>query len=583
MFGVERNPYFMFHFSDPRGQIRPRVFTDPKTVLIAHSLAEVRQALEQVDSWVKKGYYAAGYLSYEAAPAFDPAYDVTDDSKIPLLFFAIFERETNALCHADSARYECSPWRADTLPEVYDAHLARIKHAIAQGDTYQVNYTMRLRAQFAGDDLAYYHALREAQQANYCAYLNIGRFRILSASPELFFRLEGKRVITRPMKGTVRRGRWLQEDEQLAAWLHASEKNRVENVMIVDLLRNDLSKIPGACEVSVPSLFALERYPTVHQMTSTVSAKIGEHATFVDVLAALFPCGSITGAPKISTMRLIAELESQPREIYCGAIGLIEPGGDATFNVAIRTLLLDRETGEALYGVGGGITWNSEPRDEYAEALTKAALLDVHSGAFELLETMRLECGAYMLLERHLKRLSESAKYFGMAVDLLEVRRRLAEHALLHGDERRRVRLLVSKDGDQRIESTPFHALQIGPLQVAVAKVPILSSLRFLYHKTTQRTVYETQQKDNPGCFDVLLWNERGELTEFTNGNLVLEMDGRLVTPARDSGLLAGTFRALLLDAGILEEKVLTIADVHRASQVWWINSVRGWVSVHVE
>jgi para-aminobenzoate synthetase / 4-amino-4-deoxychorismate lyase len=465
-----------------------------------------------------------------------------------------------------------------------------------------------MRALFNGDAYAFHHHLAARARADFCAFIDTGRFRVLSISPELFFRVRGREIVTRPMKGTVRRGLWLEEDEELAAWLARSEKNRAENIMIVDLLRNDLGRIAETGSVEVQQLCHVERYPTVFQMTSTVAARLRADATLEDTFAALFPCGSVTGAPKISTTRIIASLEDSPRNVYCGSVGLVTPKGEAIFNVAIRTILIDGETGEAEYGTGGGITWDSTAADEYAEALTKAALLRAETPEFELLETLRLERGEYFLLERHIRRLKDSARRLDFKVSIDDVRRALETHVREFPRDARRVRLLVSRDGAARIESSPLEdkmfvptlegmslseAHEVKPttftpesattceaLPVALASVPVSRSELFLYHKTTRRETYESRRASVPEAFDVLLWNEDEELTEFTNGNLVVELDGRLFTPPRACGLLAGTMRAELLDGGTISERTITRADLERCTRLWFVNSVRGCVSV---
>ncbi|WP_051322401.1 aminodeoxychorismate synthase component I [Alicyclobacillus contaminans] len=508
------SPLLIFDFVDKHGRAQRRIFSNPMEVISANSVVEVHPALRKIQRMVSQGYFAAGYISYEAAPAFDPAFRVCSHQKMPLLWFGIFAKPDTGsdLCWEEN--YTISSWESDTTRKQYVENIQKIKRAISQGETYQVNYTMRLRSRFEGDDLGYYHRLRRAQRTDYSAYLNIGRFRILSVSPELFFKLDGNTVITRPMKGTMPRGRWLEEDQELASRLSASQKNQAENVMIVDLLRNDLSKIPGVTSVQVPRLFEIETYPTVHQMTSTVTATVRETPTFIDVLQALFPCGSITGAPKISTMGLISDLEQNPREIYCGTIGIIEPNGDAMFNVAIRSVLIDGETGLAEYGVGGGITWDSTTDGEYTEAFTKAAFLEVSDVSFELLETLKLEHGEYALLHRHLSRLASSARFFDIPIDLDMIIDRLQEHASQFEGMRRRVRLLVSRTGEVRIESTALNDLSCGVQTVALADTPVSKEDRFFYHKTTRRDVYKHHQNEHPNVFDVLLWNEDGQITD---------------------------------------------------------------------
>lgn len=572
----------LIDFSDRFGNPRRLAFANPRSIIVAHSVAEVRPALEAVRVAVAAGSYAAGYVAYEAAPAFDPAIAVRSGTDMPLLWFGLFGGTLKATSVDPCREFHLSQWRPAIERNAYDRSVEAIHQAIARGDTYQVNYTMRLRARFEGDDLAFYRHLCAAQQAGFCAYLNIGCHRILSASPELFFRWDGHEIVTRPMKGTVRRGRWLEEDESLSAWLAASEKNRAENVMIVDLLRNDLGRIAEAGSVSVPNLFEIERYPTVLQMTSTVTARTRGGTTLENIFDALFPCGSITGAPKIQTTRLIAALEDSPRNVYCGAIGVLEPGGETVFNVAIRTVVIDNQTGSAEYGVGGGITWGSTADDEYEEALAKASLLFEERPEFDLLETLRLENGVYALLEQHLQRLAKSARYFEVSLPVEAVRSALDDHARQFPRQTRRVRLLVSLDGIVKVESDLLPPQPQTSVPVALAGTPVSRSNRFLFHKTTCRAVYESHRETRSDVFDVLLWNEEGELTEFTAGNLVIEIDGECWTPPRESGLLAGTFRADLLDRDKIRERVLTHADLNRAAHLWFINSVRGWVPVHL-
>ena len=556
-------------------------FTRPTEIITAYTTDQVRPALSRFERASAEGFYAAGFVSYEAAPAFDRALTVRPGAVVPLLWFGIFERPTEFERAAGGGEFRLSEWSPSVCRAEYERNVEAVREAIARGDTYQANYTFRLRARFEGDDFAFYERLRAAQQTRLGAYVNTGRFRVLSASPELFFRRRGRRIETRPMKGTAARGRWREEDAAQAARLAASEKERAENLMIVDLLRNDLGRVAETGTVGVEKLFEVERYPTVFQMTSTVAASLREGATLEDVFAALFPCGSVTGAPKVSTTRLIAALEDSPRGAYCGAVGFVAPGGDATFNVAIRTVVIDSSTGGAVYGVGGGVTWDSTPGGEYAEALAKARLLTEEARDFELLETMRLDESGYHLLEEHLGRLEASAEYFCFPLSSGEVREALAAHASQNYSARpRRVRLLVAADGRIRVESAPLEETTGEPRRVALALSPVERADRLLYHKTTRRGQYDARRAERPGAFDVLLWNEGGELTEFTNGNLVLELGGRRWTPRRESGLLAGTFRAELLRRGEVGECVLTKGDLARASRAWLVNSVRGWVEV---
>jgi para-aminobenzoate synthetase/4-amino-4-deoxychorismate lyase len=379
------------------------------------------------------------------------------------------------------------------------------------------------------------------------------------------------------MKGTAARGRFAEEDDVRKAALRASPKERAENVMIVDLLRNDLGKLALSGSVRVPELLTLETYPTFHTLTSTITATLPESVRLTDIFRALFPCGSVTGAPKVSTMKLIRELEPSPRGVYCGAIGLVKPGGDAIFSVPIRTLVLSQHGAE--YGVGGGVTWDSRAENEYHELGVKASIVTDPEPDFSLLETLLWDGNVCVRLARHVARIQKSAAFFGFALDERVLRGMLLEHVQNHPDTPRRVRMLVSRDGTVTVESSPFTP-STKPLSVALAKEPVESRDTFLCHKTTRRSVYEARRADAPDADDVLLWNENGELTEFTIGNLVLELDGKRLTPPREAGLLNGVMRQEELEAGRITERKLYPQDLARADKVWRINSLRGWQEV---
>ena len=576
----QQGPLLSFEFSSSKGEIEPLTFSDPHKVIIAHTIEEVLPSFQMIQDAIDDGYYAAGFLSYESASAFDPAYRVKEEHSMPLLWFGIFS-EPQHMSLSSTGTYSLTKWNSSVSMDEYRESIMSIKQSIENGDTYQTNYTIRLNSQFHGDDIALFQKLKKAQASNYCAYINTGEHSILSASPELFFHLEGDQVTARPMKGTIERGKSFAEDEANASWLYQSEKNRAENVMIVDLLRNDLGILAEPGTVHVPKLFEIEQYPTVHQMTSTIAAKISENIQLVDIFKALFPCGSITGAPKISTIEIISNLEKSPREVYCGAIGYITPNQEAIFNVPIRTVVVDQKTGKATYGVGGGITWDSTAEGEYHEVLAKASLLEEDRPDFQLLESLLLQDGEYFLLEEHLTRLKNSAKYFGISVDVENVQITLHDLAKKNSLGASKIRLLSDKNGELTIESQPITQLET-PLMVTLADEPLDKNNPFLYHKTTNRIIYSHFQKKYSHVFDVLLWNEDGELTEFTNGNIVLEIDGTLWTPPINSGLLAGTYRERLIKEETIHEKVLTITDLRKSKKVWFINSVRKWLEVQV-
>jgi para-aminobenzoate synthetase/4-amino-4-deoxychorismate lyase len=574
---------FEFHEREKGG--RHLRFTKPVKIITACQTAEVIPALSDVCNAVKKGLYAAGFLSYEAAPAFDSAYRIRTNSNMPLLWFGLFAAPE--IIEPTGQSYEGSfkigDWEPNVCRADYNQCIAKIKSEIEKGNTYQVNYTIRMQADFQGDDFAYYKRLSQSQEGQFSSYLNIGRHRILSASPELFFRLEKNTITTQPMKGTARRGLNVIDDEEQRQILSASEKNQAENVMIVDLLRNDLGRIAEMGSVRVAKLFEIDKYPTVFQMTSTIQAKVRPGTTLVDIFRALFPCGSITGAPKISTMKIIAGLERAPREVYCGAIGYVSPDGDASFSVPIRTVVLDGDLNTAWYGVGGGITWDSTPEEEYDEIITKAALLHADRIKFDLLETMLLDNGTYTYLERHLNRLESSAEYFNYPFVKNDILKELDEHIKLYPSEPRRVRLLLSENGKFSIESVPFMPLSTQTIKTAaLADAAIDRTNRFLYHKTTNRGIYNKHKNANPDVFDILLWNENREITEFTIGNIVVELNGLKITPPVSCGLLPGVFREELLARGDIVERIVTLQDLLHATNVWLINSLQGWIPIHV-
>ncbi|WP_226035983.1 aminodeoxychorismate synthase component I [Aquibacillus saliphilus] len=575
------NPFLLFEFADETGAKHPTLFTGPIEIIETDNLSEVSTIFKKIENALDNGYYVAGYLSYEAAPAFDDKYKTHEKTTLPLVWFAIFDKPTNEIPPHTEQNYEVGNWQLTSDYSEYQAGINTIKKAILNGHTYQVNYTARLHANFRGDDQAFYQQLTRNQQASYSAYLNLGRYRILSASPELFFRLNTNEITTKPMKGTAKRGRTTSEDEVLISNLKASEKEQAENLMIVDLLRNDIGRISKTGTIRVPRLFDVETYPTVHQMTSTITAELEPSTTVFDWFKALFPCGSITGAPKISTMDYIASLEQSPREVYCGAIGYITPERKAIFNVPIRTVIIDSENELATYGVGGGVTWDSTVEGEYNELLTKAKLLTERRQEFQLLESLKLENGVFPLLSYHLNRLEDSANYFQFLIDVDNVKMRLQNYAKNNSEGTYKVRLLIDKTGSITIKGDSANPIN-EPVSCELAKSPINELDPFLYHKTTVRNQYNSFQQQDSTTFSTLLWNKYDELTEFTIGNLVVKINGNYYTPPITSGLLAGTFRQKLLDKGIVEERILLKSEMNKFDEIWFINSVRGWLKVNL-
>ncbi|MFD1413387.1 aminodeoxychorismate synthase component I [Oceanobacillus jeddahense] len=570
---------FDFSFEDEAG-IR-RIFEKPEEILIAYSPAEVKNVFTKIDLYQKKGYYLAGYISYEAASAFDKNLVTHSKGNLPLMIMGVFkdvqlEKKNITTGHT----LPSINWQMTTIKQQYEQNVKAIKAAIAEGDTYQVNYTVRMEADRAVDGALLYEQLSGAQQARYGAHLQIGDNEIVSASPELFFERRKQFIHTKPMKGTIKRGQTPKEDSRNKKQLAHSEKDQAENVMIVDLLRNDLSKIAVKGSVQVSKLFEIETYPTVYQMTSTITAELQENLSNFDIFKALFPCGSITGAPKQSTMEIIKQLEDSPREIYCGSIGFITPNQEALFNVAIRTAWMEKGK-PPVYGIGGGITWDSDVEGEYEEALAKAAILKGTSSAFQILETMKYDGSQILRLDRHLTRLERTARQFQYSYSIENITRQLREQVEKYPGAQR-VRVLLGQDGEINVTCTPLTEEPGVLRKVGIASSPIDRNNIFYYYKTTHRQMYAAfRERDiDSSFFDVLLWNEEEQLTEFTIGNLVVRQQGKYYTPPVSSGLLAGTYREEMLEQGIIEEKILWKQDIPSFEEIWLVNSVRGWVKV---
>ena len=557
-------------------------FSNPHKIVVAKKREGVLPALTEVEHLLSAGqWHAAGFVSYEAAPAFDSALHARTEAQFPYLWFGLYSKPKSVSLPSPDTPKPILDWQPTIERKEYVSAIAEIKDAIAEGKTYQVNYTMQLGTDFTGNAWDFFLHLVQDQNKQ-AAFVNTERYVICSASPELFFRLDGSTIVCRPMKGTVSRGRTTTEDIRQSQWLKNSGKNRAENVMIVDLIRNDLGKIADVGSVQVPHLCEIERYSTLWQMTSTVTAKT--NATLTEIFQALFPCGSITGAPKVNTMKIIAELESTPRKLYTGAIGFVSPNRKASFNVAIRTVLVDRENNKAEYGIGGGIVWDSSSNDEYEEALLKAQALLKPDITFSLMETILWTPeNGFFLRERHLARMFDSAIYFDIPVTKEKLERYL-EQLSDEFSTPQRVRVLLDQAGDLRHDAKAFERSENHHnLRVSLANEAINSNNVFLFHKTTRRDVYELARSGFQALDDVLLYNERGELTEFTIGNLVVEIDRTLLTPPISCGVLAGTFRAHLLETGQVQERTIHLDQITQCTKIFRVNSIREWEHVELK
>lgn len=556
---------------------------DPTDVLVAHSLDEVPLVLQAAEDAVARSRWVAGFVSYDAAPAFDPALRVWAQSPrgqghAPLAWFAVYDERRPSSPGLGS--YRIGEWIPSVDEIEYRAGIDAIRAHIRVGDTYQVNHTFRLHAEFSGNAEALYADLASSQTCGYGSYLDCGRWAIASASPELFFEWKHDRILSRPMKGTIRRGTTLASDEKQRRTLYGSEKDRAENLMIVDMVRNDLGRIARTGSVRVPDLFTIEKYDTVWQMTSTVAGRPRPDVGLLDVFAALFPCASITGAPKVATMEIISQLETTARGVYCGTVGFGGPsptGPQWAFNVAIRTVTIDRERGVAEYGTGGGITYDSTAESEYDEALLKTRVLDRRTADLQLIETMLWDPSTgFPHLAEHLSRLSSSAWYFDVPLDPAEVRAALTR-ATRSAGKPSKVRLLVDRTGWLSVEIASFDPRSDGPLRLAIDSDPVDPDDPFLYHKTTNRSTYERALARHPDADDVILVNVHGNVTETAFGNIAVDLDGRWTTPPVADGLLPGTMRRALIDAGELGERSISVAELRDSPRVARVNAVRGW------
>ncbi|SDO86444.1 para-aminobenzoate synthetase / 4-amino-4-deoxychorismate lyase [Rhodoferax sp. OV413] len=565
-------------FSDPAQPNAPRLrhaFGSPLQTLVAHTLDQVRPLLDAVQASSAQGLWCVGYLQYEAAPAFDAALAV-HAADGPLAWFAVYDKPLPwPVAPTQTAQID---WQSFITRADFDAAMATLLQAIADGELYQVNLTAQMRGNFSGAPQALFAALQRAQPGGYAAFIDTGHtdnMQILSVSPELFFDWRDGQILARPMKGTARRGATETEDAALAAALRSSPKERAENVMIVDLLRNDVSRIAQPFSVKVPRLFHTEALPTVWQMTSDVSARTRAGCSLADVFAALFPCGSVTGAPKVQAMRKIKSLEPGARGVYCGAIGVVQPGGTATFNVPIRTVTL--HGAQAQCGIGSGITFDASAEGEWQEWANKQAFVQRASAPFALLETLALVDGVLRNRAEHLARLAQAAAHFGTPWDAAHVAHTLDTLIAGHPEKSWRVRLLLDAQGHAAAEA---YALEASPARVRLqlADRPLLEAhSEFVRFKTTRRGQYEAFTTP-PGVFDTLLWNATGEITECTRGNIALLLDGRWVTPPLACGLLGGIGRAKALEDGRLVEALVRVDDLPRVQGLAFVNSLRGWI-----
>ncbi len=556
-------------------------FKNPVSLYETREITQVLDYLNQVLERSDSCNHIVGFLAYEASPAFDEAFVAHDADILPLLCFGVFDSFEIITLADINEQASFDPWEPSIQQDTYRESIRKIKHHITEGDTYQVNYTFKLNSLLKEDPKQMFFKVQNQVRAEYAAYIELDSQVICSFSPELFFTWDQGLLISKPMKGTAPRGLTLEEDKKNCFDLANCHKNQAENIMIVDMIRNDMGRVANTGSVKVTNRFTVEKYPYVLQMTSTVTSKAD--VPLVRVFEALFPCASITGAPKFSTMKIIKNLEPEPRGVYTGTIGYVSSAGKARFNVAIRTLVVDKKTGKTDYGVGGGIVWDSETDSEYEECLLKSQFLQRREPRFKLIESLLWnKKEGYYLLENHLDRLADSAEYFDFPFSEKSIRDALDTFQENIPLSAAKTRLLLNKNGESELEWSSLDGVKSTDLKVGLAKDSIDSQNRFLYHKTTNRLVYEQARKSRPECDDVILWNEKGEITESCRSNVVVEIGGELITPPVQCGLLAGTFRSHLLKKGEIREGILSLADFNKARRIFTINSVRRWMDVEL-
>ena len=574
------------------------IFTNPVDIISCCRPSEIKEVFEQIEGYSKNDYYAAGFFSYEMGYAFENLYKTKKSYKFPLLWLGIFKSVIVFDHHLNKfldnnypplkktkqqSKYQINNLKLNVSQKSYLNSIKKIKELIRQGDTYEVNYTMKYKFDFKGSPYQLYRDLRNRQSVSYSAFIKTEDFKILSFSPELFFRKKERNIQTRPMKGTIGRGRNLREDALNKNRLKQDEKNRAENLMIVDLFRNDLGRVSETNSVKTKDIFCVEKYETLFQMTSTIKSVLKKDTGLYELFKTVFPSGSISGAPKIRTMQIIKEIEKEERMVYTGAIGLFKPDAEAVFNIAIRSILLREEKGEM--GVGGGIVYDSEPQKEYEECKLKANFLTKPQKEFQLIETM-LWSKNFFLLDSHLKRLKESAEYFDFCYDENYVQKTLMQiKKRFNPNFSYRVRLLLFKNGDVSITYRRQKKKSALRQIIAISEQKTNSKDNFLYHKTTQRQLYDSEYKKYKklGCYDVLFRNKKNELTEGAISNIFIKTKRKYYTPPLSCGLLNGVYRKYLLDKKKdVQEKVLTLKDIQNAEEIYLTNSVRGMVKVKI-
>ena len=556
-------------------------FINPIEVLETYDLDSVKSIFNKVQDYIDHDeFYIAGFISYEAAPAFDTSLQTQrSSSSIPLVWLTVFEQVENLEFLTKNTETPILNWELNITEEEYLESFNYVQNHITQGNTYQVNLTSLYKSNDITDSFVLYRDLVFEQRGSYNSYVDTDKFSIISVSPELFFSLKDKNLTTKPMKGTIQRGRTLREDTRNYNLLNNSAKDKSENLMIVDLIRNDLGRIAKYGTVKTPDTFSVQRLKTLWQMTSEITCELNSEMSLFEIFQALFPCGSVTGAPKASTMKIIKDTEPEGRGLYCGAIGYIVPKDspmESRFSVAIRTVVLDKKTNSAYYGSGGAITFDSDMKSEFAELKAKSNILLPKNMPSGLFETMRFEPNKGIIhLERHLKRLMYSLEYFGIDFKESAIRDSIDQYCC-EMKETMRIRLDVDRYGKHKMSAQKFNDTD-EVRKVTLHDEPIYSNNIFNFHKVVDRSLFENIKRHWQSYNDVILYNERGHVTQSLMANVVVLLNDNWVTPPIECGLLPGIYREVLLERGDIIEGIVTVEDFFTAEAIALINSLRGW------
>lgn len=584
---VLTTPNAAFFFKPPiYGKSDSYLFLKPKEIVTIKSLRNLDEKLILIDQLLKRGLAGYALIYYEAGYLFEKKLNKYLPQNTELIRFFFYDHKDIIRITSDNVsfendeKYQIKNFRLNTNRSEFVSSIRKIRDYIKKGDTYQVNYTVKGKFDFAGSYSSLLSNLVFNQSAQYTSFINDGKNIILSLSPELFFEVKGRKIKSKPMKGTTRRGQNLIEDLKKKNELVNSVKNRAENVMIVDLIRNDLGRISEYGSVSVPSLFEIEKYETVYQMVSTVQSKLKNNIMLSDVLKNIFPCGSITGAPKIRTMEIINELEKESRGLYTGSIGLFI-NGKMTFNVSIRTLLMDKKSGNGEIGLGSGVVWTSKADEEYAETKLKGKFLTDPINQFKLFESALVENRKIKMLNEHLNRMEKAAEYFLFVFDREAIEQKIINYLKSVDEKRFKLKISLTKTGKIEFIKTPITPVE--QIKVIISKNRISTENRFQYFKTTNRLLYEKEYSkySRLGFFDVLFLNEKNEIAEGSITNIFIKKNRKLLTPPVEAGILPGLYRSKLLSSikNVFETN-LTLNDLLTADEIFLTNAVRGKIKV---